>query len=393
MHLSRILTAGSLVVIASLAPVRSDAQSIASRIASARDGKVRMTYASRDEICGYGNGISTKPGNQNQWSSDRNSPDVVYDNVCGYGPVRLVAEIRDGKPERIRAYVGGRWREPVGRVTDLGSVSVREATAYLLDLARTQPGKVGGEAIFAATLADSVEMVQPLYDIARNDSHPRETRDQAIFWMSQIDDDRVVGNLEKLLRGSRDEHIQDKAIFGLSQTNDDRARAVLREFAENDGPSDKVRGSAIFWLGQSRSGESPQYLRSLYSRVKSSNLKDKVIFSVAQQRGSDSEKWLLDLVRNESEPIEMRKKALFWAGQEGASISSLSSLYSGMRSNEMKEQMVFVLSQKRETAAVEKLMDIARNDPDRSIRRKALFWLGQSKDPRVMAMLTDMITK
>jgi hypothetical protein len=89
----------------------------------------------------------------------------------------------------------------------------------------------------------------------------------------------------------------------------------------------------------------------------------------------------------------MRKKALFWAGQSGNSSESLVSMYDNMREREMKDQMIFVLSQRRDRSALDKLMSIARNDPDREMRRKAMFWLGQSKDPRVASFLTDIITR
>ena len=54
---------------------------------------------------------------------------------------------------------------------------------------------------------------------------------------------------------------------------------------------------------------------------------------------------------------------------------------------------MFVLSQRHETAAVDKLMDIARNDTDREIRAKATFWLGQSRDPRAAKFLEERISK
>ena len=59
----------------------------------------------------------------------------------------------------------------------------------------------------------------------------------------------------------------------------------------------------------------------------------------------------------------------------------------------MKDQMIFVLSQRRERAALDKLMDIAKNDPDRDMRKKAMFWLGQSRDPRVSEFLSDVINR
>jgi hypothetical protein len=55
--------------------------------------------------------------------------------------------------------------------------------------------------------------------------------------------------------------------------------------------------------------------------------------------------------------------------------------------------MIFVFSQRREPAAFNKLMDIAKNDKDREARKKAMFWLGQSHDPRVQQFILDVINK
>ena len=324
MAISRILAAASLMLVVSEAGA---AQSIAGRVSAVRDGKVRMTFASRDDICGYGNGISTRSDKNDRhgnWSSSRNE-DVEYNAECSEGPARVVVEKSGGRITKIRAYVGGRWRAG-SSATDLGSVGAREAVDWLMSTASNQGDKVSGSAIFAATLADSVQIDRRLYDFARNDSNPREARDQAIFWLGQTGE------------------------------------------------------------------ESAPMLRSLYTQVNTESLKDKVIFSLSQQRGVNDQ-WLLDLVANRNESIEMRKKALFWAGQTGASMAELGRIYSRSNEREMKDQMIFVFSQRREPAAVDKLMDIARNDPDREARRKAMFWLGQSRDPRVVTMLTDIITR
>jgi HEAT repeat protein len=383
--ISRILAAGSLIVLSSAA----EAQSIASRVNAVRDGKVRMTFASREDICGFNGGMSRGKDNHMNWSGGRKSEDVEYDVRCSEGPARIVVQKSGGSITKIEAYVGGRWRP--ASVTDLGDVGVRDATSWLLDVAAKESGKVAGNAIFATTLADSVDMTQPLYQFARNDSRPQEAREQAIFWLGQLPDESAVGLLERILRDSRESSIKDKAIFALSQHQSGRGMPVLRDFATSTRESEKLRGQAIFWLGQRR-GESTQFLRNLYSSLDSEELKDKVIFSLSQQKGANDE-WLLDLVSNSREPMEMRKKALFWAGQTGAPMSRLASIYSRTTEREMKEQMIFVFSQRREAAAFDKLMDIARNDPDRDARRKAMFWLGQSKDPRVASMLSDIINR
>ena len=395
---SRIsIFAGALAVTACLLPSESEAQSIARRVQAVRDGKVRMTYASRPDLCGWGYGISHT--DDNYWNRGRSSSeysnrsdDVAFDDDCVRGPVRLVITKRGGEIERIRAYIGGRWRD-TPNTTDLGQVPARDAVDYLFEVANTGAGRGAHDAVFPTTLADSVNVTQRLYDLARSDARQKDTREQAVFWLGQQEDDRAVDLLENILRSSRGEDIRDKAIFALSQHKSGKGFPILRQYAEDRNAPADLRGKAIFWLGQRKGEERFNYLRGLYTRLESTDLKDKVIFAMSQQKDEQSMKWLVDLASNSGEPIEMRKKALFWAGQTSNNSASLVSMYDRMRELELKEQMIFVLSQRRDQQALDKLMTIARNDPDREMRRKAMFWLGQSKDPRVTAFLADIITR
>ena len=44
--------------------------------------------------------------------------------------------------------------------------------------------------------------------------------------------------------------------------------------------------------------------------------------------------------------------------------------------DEIQQQVLFVYSQRREPAAVDKLMAIAKSDPNIEMRKQALYWLG-----------------
>ena len=116
-----------------------------------------------------------------------------------------------------------------------------------------------------------------------------------------------------------------------------------------------------------------------------------MLFSISQAGGAENGRWLLGVARDAKQPVELRKQALFWAGQGGASIADLAGLYAAMPDREMREQLIFVYSQRDEPAAVDKLLDIARREPDKELRKKALFWLGQSSDPRAAKALQDII--
>jgi HEAT repeat protein len=228
-------------------------------------------------------------------------------------------------------------------------------------------------------------------NVARTDPS-QDVREKAVFWLSQVPGSTPL--LEEILKGNGDENIKEKALFSLSQQHEPRAQQALREFALRDSESGDLREKAIFWLGQSRSTENTEFLRTLYSRLTDQDLKEKVLFSLSQQRGAGNEQWLMNIAVNPKEDMELRKKALFWAGQSGVAIQEFASLYDRMTDAELKEAIIFNLSQRQsDKAAVDKLFDIARNEKDPELRKKAIFWLGQSRDPRVQQFLMDLINR
>jgi HEAT repeat protein len=247
------------------------------------------------------------------------------------------------------------------------------------------------QATFLVSQKRSDRAAEILINTARNDPSS-EVREQAVFWLGQVNQERAVEVLSEIVEKSNDVELQKKAVFSLTQVNGDRGQQILRDVAQNERAAKSVREDAIFWLGQRRSTRNAEFLRALYNRLTDRDLKEKIIFSLSQQGTEENFRWTLDIATNEREATEMRKQALFWAGQNrNFSVAEISTLYGRLRDREMKEQVIFVLSQRRESTAVDKLMDIAKNDSDRELRSKAIFWLGQSRDPRVPKFLEEII--
>jgi hypothetical protein len=249
------------------------------------------------------------------------------------------------------------------------------------------------KAVFLVSQKRTPETASILMTVARSDPD-QEVREQAVFWLSQVPGS--TGLLEEILRSNADESIKEKALFALSQQNEPRSQQALREFALRESESEDLREKAIFWLGQRRSADNTEFLRNLYSRLTNQDLKEKVLFSLSQQRGAGNEQWLMSIALNAREDIELRKKALFWAGQSGIAIPELAQLYDrmGAGETEMKESIIFTLSQRQsDRAAIDKMFDIAKNEKDAELRKKAIFWLGQSRDPRVQQFLMDLINR
>jgi HEAT repeat protein len=249
------------------------------------------------------------------------------------------------------------------------------------------------KAVFLISQKRTENVVDILIKVAREDPSP-EVREQAVFWLSNVRDPRVVDLLAEMAMNNSDAAIQEKAIFSLSNTRSERASQILRDIAQRETASKNAREQAIFWLGNRRDAQATEFLKSLYGRLTDKDLKDRVIFSIANQRGPGSGEWLINIAMNERESIEVRKQALFWAGnQRAASVTDIATLYDRIGDKEMKEQIIFVLSQNKAEPAVDKLMDIARRDSDKELRSKAIFWLGQSRDPRVLKFLEELINR
>lgn len=259
-------------------------------------------------------------------------------------------------------------------------------------LARKDAGSVclRRKAVFLIAQEDAAGTEDILLETARTDPD-HEVREQAVFWLSQVGTERAVGALDSILRTSKDPALQEKAVFALSQHDSPKASQALRAYAERPDLPENVREKAIFWIGQSGGKENEAYLRSLYGRLKEVELRNKVLFSISQVGGPENMRWLLGVVRDNTQPVELRKQALFWAGQGDASMADLASLYSTLNVRELREQVIFVYSQRDDSAAVDRLLEIARRDPDTELRKKALFWLGQSSDPRAAKALQDII--
>jgi HEAT repeat protein len=246
------------------------------------------------------------------------------------------------------------------------------------------------KAVFLVAQQDEPGTEDILLESVRTDPDP-EVRRQAVFWLSQVGTDRAVSALDSLLRFSKDPEIQDKAVFALSQHESPRAQQAIRAYAERADVPERVREKAIFWIGQHETADNAAFLRSLYRRLKSEDLKKKVLFSLSQMGGEDNGRWLLGIARDTSQGIEMRKQALFWAGQGGVSIGELVKLYGTVGDRAMREQLVFVYSQRDEPQALDQLIEIAKRDPNPELRKRALFWLGQSDDSRAVQAIQDVL--
>jgi hypothetical protein len=226
------------------------------RVTDVRDGTVRLTFTPRPDVCGTPNGIRTRGdarthvGEGGMTLSWNQSRDVEWDDRCEPGPGRLALDVRDGEVTDVRFHVGGRWRAPEAgrRVTDLGAAPAPEVAAMLLAVAERGGGKAARQAIFPATLADSVSTWPALLRLARDSARPAEARKQALVWVARAAGDVAARGLTELTDDA-DREVRVQAVFALSRRPKDEAIPALTRVARTHRDPE-LRRQALFWLAR-----------------------------------------------------------------------------------------------------------------------------------------------
>jgi hypothetical protein len=282
-------------------------------------------------------------------------------DVCFSGPVRVAIGRANGESVSYRVHVGGRWNAS-DDATDLGVVSAPDAARFFLDEAKRASGNNSMYALAAAVFADSVDLTPELARMARSSDLRPELRRRAVFWIGSYDDPR--------------------------------AAQTLRSIVSEESLGDEARGDAIIAMGRDDiSDDNVAWLRDLYPRL-SPKLKDNVFLAVSRSDGPRASHWLAAVAADANESEHTREQAMFWLGQGRAPTADLVRLYDRLGNEPtLRSHYTFVLSQRRDVEALDKLIDVAQHDTDRTVRHQALFWLGQSKDPRALAFIRDLVTR
>lgn len=105
---------------------------------------------------------------------------------------------------------------------------------------------------------------------------------------------------------------------------------------------------------------------------------------------------LLRVARDNNRHQEVRKSAVFWLGQMAAEqiTGSLRDVAEDdQMDREVREAAIFALSQRPREEGVPALIRIVRTSRDPKLRKNALFWLGQSNDPRALDLIEELLSK
>jgi HEAT repeats len=196
-------------------------------------------------------------------------------------------------------------------------------------------------------------------------------------------------------RTSRDVEWDIECSVGPARLVLDRENGELSDLRFYVGGRWRPAGANVVDLGTVNAGEAASYLLSL-AQTERGSLGEKAIFPATIADSADVWPTLIKIARNPNIPRPARSQAVFWVGQaagEAATANLTSIVGDNSVDQEVREQAVFALSQRPRDEGVPALIAVAKTNRDPEIRKKALFWLGQSGDPRALDLFEELLTK
>lgn len=227
---------------------------------------------------------------------------------------------------------------------------------------------------------------------ARNDTDPH-VRSEALRWLARMPNDEALATLEDIVRTPGDESMRQSAIAALARSDRPRALQAIKNIIERTDVSESLRATALASISSDESPDGGAYLRSVYPRLEGQRLKLGAIRGIARAGGSENARWLLALVKNQSEPLDVRSAALSYAGRSEIAIGELVSMYDAAADRPLRMRLVSLYGQRAEHQAADKLVTIAKTGTDPEMRRMAISALSRKNDPRTRQLLLEILDK
>lgn len=206
-----------------------------------------------------------------------------------------------------------------------------------------------------------------------------------------LDDAAATQFISALARQSP-KKVGNNAIATLALQDGQRAGQAL-EALTAPSEEDHVRHDATFWLTQTRGAQGFAAVQRLLADPQSDRkLRRHAVFALSQSKEPARDQALIDLSRQDGDD-EIRGEALFWLAQVSPAAAEPALVAAARGDNDrIADKAIFGLSQLPTKRAVPALSALAKDRTlSRKIRKQALFWLSQTDADAAMPEMDKLL--
>ena len=218
-----------------------------------------------------------------------------------------------------------------------------------------------------------------------------------LLWLTDVRPPESLRFLETIAKDgateTREESRRDNsAVSALALHNDPSADQALEELVA-PGQPEHVRRRTVFWLGSARGHRGYEVLSRVVRDDPSDRVREQAVFALTQSKDPEALNAVIRVAHDDKVP-RVRGQALFWLAQRaGRKIaeSAIADAIANDPETEVKKKAVFALTQMPSGEGVPLLIQVARTNRNPAVRKQAMFWLGQSKDPRALDFIEEVL--
>lgn len=303
-----------------LVAVTLASQAFAAELTLSRDGWTSWEVAAIDDApawCRFSSRDSGKAGEPCQLDGSSGG----YGNRNGEttGSIRVYARLADGEIERLRALSATCPVQANAEIEDLGTVAADDSARWLAAVVKQgeHDAGVGHDVLSALAIHDGEVARDALIDVARHDAR-FEYRKEAVFLLAHLRGREGADIATFMMFNDPDADTRAHAAFAVSQSSSPQAATYLIKLANSDTDAN-VRAHAWFALSQTGATEAEEAITASLQKETDRQVRDQAIFALSQLPAERATRALIAVVENESLPREDRKRAVFWLSQSKSS--------------------------------------------------------------------------
>jgi HEAT repeat protein len=211
-----------------------------------------------------------------------------------------------------------------------------------------------------------------------------------VHWLDAVQPSESVSLLADVISSGTARAEHDGALAAIALTDDPAADQALERLTVPSTPRE-VRKQAAFWLGAARGAAGARVIDRLAQNDKDDDFREHLTF-VLTLTGDAGLDRLIDMARHDS-ASDVRSQALFWLSQKAGerAAGTIGRAVDEDPISEVRKLAVFAISQLPQDEAVPRLIALAQTHKDPGVRKQAMFWLGQSGDPRALEMFERIL--
>jgi len=178
----------------------------------------------------------------------------------------------------------------------------------------TKQDDEAGEAVLASLAVHRGNVAfDALATLAAGDSN-HETRKHAIFWLALMRGQAGADVATRAMFNDPDTDIRRHAAFAITQSKSTHVGPDLVKLGNTDTNAE-VRSQAWFWLAHTNYTNAEQAITEAMKKDPSDHVRDQAVFALSQLPDGRGTRALIAIAENRSLPREQRKRAVFWLAQ------------------------------------------------------------------------------